>query len=168
MEFAIRDVIDVDCECGHAVPIKLNDSYPLAQCQNCKEFVKVRVPLTDPDAVELLECFGITVTVDYDGQLILHSDEIPDVVGQFVFRNQVAIKKRFERIRARSQQMFVGGSLAGKGHQYGRICEGHAVNERICKGHWETYESRDYSDPRLYFVGRSTSEKNAKARKFVK
>lgn len=167
-EYDIPNHVDRTCKCGRVVSIEI-DQYGSELCE-CGEMIFPRFGLGNENPLEkLLEIIGVHLSIDFDGQLIASSyEEIRHDVLAFLYHNQLPLRHKFERRRMKAQQMFVGGSLAGKPHTHGNVSAKHVVIERIGKAHWEVYESRDWADPRLYFMGRSTSEKNAKERKFVK
>lgn len=167
-EYDIPNHVDRTCKCGRVVSIEI--CYYASELCECGEMIFPRFGSSSEDSVErLLSIIGIDLTIDFDGQLMVSSEtDISQDVLNFIYHNQIHIRKRFERRRMKAQQMFVGGSLGGKSHTHGNVGAKQVVIERIGKGHWEVYESRDRSDPRLYFMGRSTSENNARKRKFVK
>lgn len=164
-EYPIRDTITVECQaCQSDVQITLDSHAPASLCK-CGEFVAAPALSAIIDPIEVLLAFGVEVTQDFDGQLILRTeDELSEEVGRFVFRNQYAFKQRLAVIRSKAQQIYIGGSLAGQSHSYWRNAG--LIIEKIGKGHWEAYESRDFEDMRLYYVGRATSQQKAKKREF--
>lgn len=165
-EYPIQDTITIECRtCQADVDVKLDSHAPASRC-TCGEIVTATSQTAIIDPIEVLRAFGIEVTQDFDGQLILRTeDELSEKVGRFVYRNQYAFKQRLANIRAAAQQIYIGGSLAGRSHAYWRNAG--LIIEKIGKGHWEAYESRDFEDMRLYYVGRATSQQKAKRRQWV-
>ena len=165
-EYPIKDTMTVQCRvCSSDVELKLDSHAPASRC-DCGEIVTGLSQSAIIDPLEVLRAFGIEVSQDFDGQLILRTDgELTQRVAQFVYRNQYAVKQRLANLRAISQQIYIGGSLAGKSHAYWRNAG--LIVEKIGKAHWEAYESRDFEDMRLYYVGRATSMQKAKRRQWV-
>lgn len=170
LEYNIENTVDVQCKCGATLSLVIQQ-WSGVKCELCGERVSQSFSsgYGKESVIQLLALFGVNLTIDFDGQLIARSETaIDDDVLQFIYQHQVGLKEHFENKRHEAQQMYVGGTFAGKPHSYGRMLKNQIVTEHIGKKHWEVYESRDYSDPRLYFIGRATSEAKAKQRKFVK
>ncbi len=170
LEYNIENTVDVQCKCGATVALVIQ-RWSGVNCELCGEHV-IRTFSSSygkESVIQLLALFGIDLTIDFDGQLIAKSEAtIDNDVLRFIHQHQVGLKEHFEHKRHEAQQMYVGGSFAGKPHGYGRMLKNQIVTEHIGKKHWEVYESREYTDPRLYFIGRATSEAKARQRKFVK
>lgn len=115
------------------------------------------------NAEDLLKTMGYDLSVDYDGSLLVESEyAVPYPLIEWLTRNQRNLLRKIEYRGQCARAVFFGGSMAGKHHSHHLTCFTQQVYEHIARGHWETYEFRGKDDPRLYFVGRTTSKVKAK------
>ncbi|KKN88408.1 hypothetical protein LCGC14_0249710 [marine sediment metagenome] len=166
---AIPSTGTITCpECGVPNEIQMGDDRGFATC-SCGKRLRCRHHYPEP--IGALEACGYRLSVDWDGGLLVDSDdEPPEEVRKWLFFNQCELRSTIEYVGKAARACFMGGSKNGERHgrgirpRYGQI---EPVHVHIGRSHWETYEFRDRNDPRLFFVGRSTSKAKAKQGVFV-
>ena len=152
-------------KCGAETPISMDRSLISVKCSSCG--LQIRYVAPRITALEVLSAFGLELGLDYDDQIVLHTDitddeEVPEFVLQLVFFHQTQFLQELISKRRRTLSVYIGGSLHGTQHPHRRNCD--CVHEKVAHAHWETYEFR--GDERLWFVGKTTSEKKARQGKY--
>lgn len=163
----IRSTGIITCECGQHIEIEM----PLFgtrhhRCPDCQKDHSVWT--RTPGYEEIFDLFGFRLFLDWDGQLMVESEtEVPEQVRKWLHQHQGVIRIRFENQRKKAVSVYVGGSMNGQTHSMYSAYRGFCVHEHIGRKHWETYRFQTDGDLRLFYVGRSTSQKNAKAGKYL-
>ena len=152
-------------ECGAEVAVDLNQrKFALLTCEcECGHYFKLRP--SHPTWQDLLKLVGITLELDWDGQLIAHFENwVPEGIEDWLFENQKDIRSSIEFEGKKKQAVYIGGPLDTQRHHFVRgSYNGDRQYQHIKRGHWAVYQFKKHGDPRLYFVGTATSK--AKARK---
>ena len=167
MQTSISKTGCVECRiCGSPNEIDIDRPLGYARCE-CGHVLQYGQPKAT--LREAFALFGYTLSVDYDGELFVESEEdVPEGVRQWLFDHQGEIRERFKFARRKAQAQFIGGSMNNKRHgHYGCPWE-KSVYIHVARAHWEVYEFRGDHDLRLWFVGRATSKAKARRRCFVK
>lgn len=158
-------------ECGCENEVNFNVAWlRLAKCSECGR--QIGMP-RGPSWENLLEAIGVTVSLDWDEQLLAEHpldwpEETIDDLRSWLALYQVGIRSEIKDQVKRSQARFVGGPVAGK-HESEATVGGKFNWSRqefyyhVRHGCWAVYRRKERNDPRLYFLGYSPSE--AKARK---
>lgn len=152
--------------CGDVNVVEIRGRSGFTRCQTCDMYLSWSTPIWS--GFDVLALFGYALALDYDGQLIVESEEpLPAHVRDWLFRHQGSLRETLEFKGRRARAVFVGGSLNGQLHDRGG-CEpkGSRIVRRIGPRHWEVYVCRESQDPRRYYVGRTTSEAKAKRGEF--
>lgn len=151
--------------CQHS-SIEMDGKQTLFKCK-CGQVS--RMPVSRPSAEGVLTALGYTLSVDWDGALMVDSDnELPQPLYDWLFAHQADLRSSIEWEGKMERACFTGGPLNGQRHHC--LFTHHTerrVHKHIKRGHWETYEFRERNDSRMYYVGRSTSEAKAKRGEFV-
>lgn len=156
----------VECsKCGEKTTVEIasRTGYARCACGNCLGYGQNRATW-----VEVFSLFGLDLSVDFDGQLIVASETEPsrDVL-KWLFHHQGQLREAIENAGRDSRRVFVGGSRNGERHGT-PFRNGDRVHIHIGRADWETYEYRGHTDPRLFFVGRARSRAKARKALFVK
>ena len=152
-------------KCGAENRVNIDHPSVYATC-DCGTWICGRQD-SHPTATDVLTLFGFNLGLDWDGALTVESNEpVPAAIRKWLFDNQGHFRSSLECRRRLNQKVFVGGSLAGQPHCEGYWTDRSAVIRKIGPRHWEAYKFRDNNDPRLYYVGRATSEAKAKKGQF--
>lgn len=154
----------IECHrCKSKVTISMTSRWYRAVCETCGRNLSNNHRSSNVFAI--FEAMGITFDMDWDGQLLVESEEpVPGKLRHVIFLIQHELLYRLQQQGRRAQAMFVGGSLAGQSHNQPSAPYLHHQG----RAHWEVYEYRnEQRDPRLYYVGRATSRKKARNGQFV-
>ena len=156
---------ELPCErCGEDLTIELSKASGWARCK-CGARRQWRQPV--PEIASVFALFGVELSIDYDGQLIASSDEqLTESVADWLFKHQGTIRSTIERKGRSAMSQFVGGTMDGKRHCRHPTSWDRQVLLHHGRADWEVYEFRG-DDPRLFFVGRTTSKAKAKRGEFV-
>ena len=113
-----------------------------------------------PFDLDFLREIGIEFEVDWDGELsIKFPQDTPQRIISIIDYFKPCIEKRLKSDNKVEQHCFVGGPLNGQRYfKYLRINRPYC--RRIQRAEWAVYVVKSHSDPRAWFAGIATSEKN--------
>ena len=155
-------------KCGFGVDVDMSRGSHYGACV-CGATVQDKTPGLANDIGVLFTALGCTFTLDYDDSLIVESAAVlNDGVLDWLCNHQRTICDHIKYTGKKRRAVFIGGPLAGQRHDYWQD-SWRKMRVTVHKGraHWEVYDFRDRDDPRLYYVGRSTSEAKAKRGEYV-
>jgi len=156
----------ITCSCRSEVAVSMIESFVLCQCDVCGRRHRISSPRVEP--LDFLERIGFRLFLDYDGQLLVESEsEIPAELSKYIFQHQGSFRGTLQHRNREKLSVYIGGSLNGQEHHHGYSYHKARIVEKIGPKHWEAYEYRQVRDPRLFYAGRSTSEKKAKTGQFI-
>jgi hypothetical protein len=127
---------------------------------------------------DIFQAAGYRFRLDFDDEVLIESPaELDrDALDKLLRRSLYQIQVRLRSQGRRNLQVFVGGPLAGKPHKGTGRLDG-KMFVHIGPRQWACYqhtlvalEGIGYTvsdDPRLYFRGLATSEKNARNGKYI-
>ncbi len=168
---AIEATGKITChKCGVDHVLAMGDDMECARCV-CGEILRYRH--RHPSPLSALEVCGYKLSVDYDGALLVDSPgDLPEELREWLFACQCELRGVIEYVGKAARACFVGGTKAGQRHRQGIGHRYGALDTPVCvhigRAHWETYKFHGRDDPRLFYVGRSTSKAKAKQGCFVK
>ncbi len=118
--------------------------------------------------MDILGLFGYGVSIDWDGALLIESEaELPDNLRAWLFEHQGELRSSIEFKGRVARAIYLGGTKDGERHHYYHYHLNPFVYVHIARAHWETYKMKQRNDPRLFYVGRSTSKAKAKRGEYV-
>ena len=127
---------------------------------------------------DLLTTMGYRFSLDFDDEVLIEKPETLDLskMDEMVQNALWQIQCRLRGQRSRSLRGFVGGPLAGRNHKGPNRVDG-KLFMKIGPKQWACYQHQlerlegiGYTvsdDPRLYFRGMATSEKNARQGRYI-
>ncbi len=126
---------------------------------------------------DFLIAAGYRFSLDFDDEVMVEYPEELDraAIEQVLQKALYGIQCRLRVSRRRLQQVFVGGPLAGQPHRDGTRSDGRMF-VKIGPKRWACYARQmkkvaggylESDDPRLYFLGIATSERNARESRYV-
>jgi len=116
-----------------------------------------------PFDLDFLRELGFEFGIDWDGQLII---EYPETISlektvNLVKKYENGIKTRLHFEGQKVKRVYVGGPFNGKPYYHGGF-----PNQLLChhvkRGEWLVYMVKSHNDPRAWFLGKTSSKKNAK------
>lgn len=171
----IRSYGIIECpECDAEIRFELDQQQGRLNCPDCgykgAEWGQESITIEG-----LLALFGYLLTVDFDGQLLVESEQpLPKKLVNWLFEHQGELRHHFDVYRYRNLATYVGGTMNGHRHGGPSLDANCRHHVHLGRAHWETYEQRGPKygpigkrDPRLFFLGRATSEAKARAGEFV-
>ena len=162
-EIFVNQQGSIECQCGTDIVVEMNARALHVKCEGCEQPYFPR--FKNPTWQQLLEILGVSLHLDYDGQLIARFENwVPEGVENWLFQCQADIREELEHTARKERAIYIGGTMANQRHHYCRGWRnGAKIYQHIGRAHWEVYEFRGRNDPRLYFVAKTTSKKKAKA-----
>lgn len=121
-----------------------------------------------PFDLGFLRELGYGFEEDWDGQLVITQPEDIDIkqVTEIIKQFHKTIKKRLYFERCKAHSVCVGGPMNGK--SYGMLkLPNEPILFHISRCKWAVYSTKDYDDPRAWFVGIATSEKKARQLRLI-
>jgi hypothetical protein len=128
--------------------------------------------------VEIFEAAGYRFSLDFDDEVLIDAPEQinREQLEAVIQKALYGIQCRLRTMRTRGLQVFVGGPLSGQRHGDNIRMDGRML-VKLGPKQWACYRREIVElgegrytcseDPRQYFQGMATSERNAKAGKYI-
>lgn len=163
METAIATSYWITCpKCEHETEFVFGQSKGRV-CERCEYYFGYRSSTSVIYGMEVFDAFGITFSIDWDNQVIVHHElPLPEKVHHFIWLNQGYIVWHLTKDLSEAEQLLSGGPFGGQKHHVHVQMYTRRVIKNVERAKWAVYLPKEKNDPRLYFAGYATSEQKAK------